>query len=78
MKTNSKIDYEAREKADIDYNLSEENKSLRAQIARMRQNPGDIPFTACGHSCVCASAEGMATNGPCRCDERTLRRAVQY
>lgn len=33
---------------------------------------------ACGHGCVCNKATGMATNGPCRCDERTLRRAVAY
>lgn len=28
------------------------------------------------HSCVVRRPTGMATNGPCRCDERTLRRAV--
>lgn len=58
--------------------LSSMNASLRAQIERMRKDPGDIPFTACDNSCVVASPTGMATNGGCRCDERKLRRAVQY
>ena len=58
--------------------LQRENRILREQIARMQSNPGDIPFTACDHSCVCAKAEGMAPNGGCRCDERKLRQAVQY
>lgn len=58
--------------------LERENGMLRAQIERMRQDPGDVPFLACDHSCVCASAKGQATNGGCRCDERELRRAVQW
>ena len=45
---------------------------------RMLADPGDVPFVACDHSCVCVSATGVATNGGCRCDERKLRRAVQY
>lgn len=51
---------------------------LRDQIDWMHRDPGDIPLVACGHSCVCATAEGMATNGPCICDERKLQRAVQW
>lgn len=45
---------------------------------RMLADPGDVPFLACDHSCVCASASGMATNGGCHCDERRLRQAVRY
>jgi len=51
---------------------------LSKTIDRLHANPPDIPFTACDNSCVCAEAEGMATNGGCRCDERKLRQAVQY
>lgn len=58
--------------------LQRENGFLRTQIQKMRENPGDIPFLACDHSCVCATATGMATNGGCRCDEQKLRCAVQY
>lgn len=52
--------------------------AYRRIIERMRQDPPDIPFTACDHSCVVATATGQAPNGGCRCDERKLRRAVQY
>lgn len=58
--------------------LERENRILREQIARMRQDPPDIPFVACDNSCIVAQATGMATNGGCRCDERQLRRAVQW
>lgn len=58
--------------------LKRENEILRRQIAAMHADPGDIPFVACDNSCVVARAQGMATNGGCRCDERKLRRAVQY
>jgi hypothetical protein len=51
---------------------------LRATIERMRQDPGECPVLACDRSCVCATATGMATNGGCRCDKRTLRRAVMF
>lgn len=51
---------------------------LQGTVDRMRKDPGDVPTFACGHSCVCATATGMATNGPCSCDERKLRRAVQF
>lgn len=29
--------------------------TLRAQIERMRKDPGDVPMHACGHSCACAA-----------------------
>src|SRR5882672_549090 len=58
--------------------LRRENDLLRGQIKRMYQDPGDVPFVACDHSCVIATATGMSTNGGCRCDERKLRRAVQW
>lgn len=51
---------------------------LQSTIDRMRADPGDVPFLACDNSCVCARPLGAATNGGCRCDERKLRRAVQY
>jgi hypothetical protein len=36
----------------------------------------DLP--GCGdHSCAVAKPRGMGTNGHCRCDERTLRRALR-
>jgi hypothetical protein len=60
--------------------LERENKMLRAQIERMRADPGDVPFIGCGdHSCITVDGPGgMATNGGCRCDEITLRRAVMW
>lgn len=58
--------------------LQWEVAALRKQIERMQEDPGDIPFTACDNSCVCATARGMATNGGCRCDEKKLRRAIQW
>ena len=51
---------------------------LKRALDKLYENPPDIPFTACDHSCICAKAEGMAPNGGCRCDERKLRQAVQY
>lgn len=53
---------------------------LRQQIARMRQDPPDIPFAGCGDSsCITTQGiGGMHTNGGCRCDDRALRRAVMY
>ena len=52
--------------------------TLKRALAKLYENPPDMPFLACGHSCVVAVATGMATNGPCNCDEKKLRRAVQY
>lgn len=59
--------------------LTRENDELRRQLAELRRDPGDLPVTGCGDtSCVVASPKGMATNGGCLCDERTLRRAVHF
>lgn len=60
--------------------LERENQMLRNDIARMRQPPGDMPpDLGCGDgSCVVRPPQGMHTNGGCRCDERMLRRAVQW
>ena len=58
--------------------LERENRMLRDQIERMRQEPPDVPFVGCDHSCVVAPVRGMGTNGGCRCDEVKLRRAVQW
>lgn len=54
------------------------NEALRRVNERLIADPGDVPFVACDHSCVCASPVGMSTNGGCRCDERKLRQAVRY
>jgi len=51
---------------------------LQEQIARLTEEPPDIPFLACDSSCVVARPRGMHTNGGCRCTEQTLRRAVHY
>ena len=51
---------------------------LKRALDRIHENPPDLPFLACGHSCICAKATGMATNGPCNCNEKKLRVAVQY
>ncbi len=59
-------------------NLRRENQFLREEIKRFRADPGDCPLIACDNSCICARPQGMATNGGCRCDERKLRRAVQW
>ena len=59
--------------------LERECASLRAQLKRMLQDPGDVPFVACDNSCACATPSGgMMTNGGCRCDERKLRMATRY
>lgn len=52
--------------------------TLKRALDKLYENPPDMPFLACGHLCVAAVATGMATNGPCNCDERKLRRAVAY
>lgn len=59
--------------------LERENRMLREQIKRMREEPGDVPFDPCDNSCVVTSKRGgMMTNGGCRCDERKLRRATMW
>jgi hypothetical protein len=59
--------------------LERENAMLRKQIERFYQDPGDLPVAGCGDSsCQVAQASGMSTNGGCRCDERTLRRALSF
>lgn len=67
----------ARRNPDVD-RLEKHVAFLQGMIDRMRKDPGDVPILACGHSCVCATAIGIATNGPCSCDERKLRRAVKF
>jgi hypothetical protein len=59
--------------------LEREVASLRRQLDAIRQDPGDYPELGCGDSsCIVAHPKGMRTNGGCRCDERTLRRAVMW
>lgn len=58
--------------------LEMENKIIKEDLARIRRNPDDCPLVACDNSCIVARPQGMATNGGCHCDERTLRRAVQW
>ncbi len=58
--------------------LRRENDMLRARIARLTEEPADVPFAACDNSCVVTRPRGMATNGGCRCDDRKLRQAVMY
>ncbi len=59
--------------------LERENALLRRQAETFHRDPGDLAAVGCGdNSCVVANAAGMATNGGCRCDERTLRRALAF
>lgn len=59
--------------------LERECDMLRKQIAARSIDPGDLPVAGCGdNSCVVARPGGMATNGGCRCDDRTLRWALSY
>ena len=59
---------------------------LEAALAAYRKadecrakGPGDLTVEGCGdHSCAVRAPQGMGSNGGCRCDERTLRRAVQW
>ena len=62
----------------LEEQLARENAFLRGALARQREDPGDIPFTACDNSCLVAQAHGMATNGGCRCPPVVLRRAIQW
>jgi hypothetical protein len=65
-------------RSDVD-RLERENSLLRRQIEISRQDPGDLPVVGCGDSaCDVAQPPGMATNGGCRCDERTVRVAIRY
>lgn len=51
----------------------------RNDLASLLADPRGYPIDGCGdHSCLVAHATGMATNGGCRCNERTFRRAVQW
>lgn len=54
-------------------------KVLQHQLDERRRDPGDLPVEGCGdNSCEVAKHGGMGTNGGCRCDERTVRRAMRY
>src|SRR5688572_15672694 len=59
--------------------LEREIASLRRQLDDLRRDPGDLPVSGCGNNpCDVQSPTGMATQGRCRCDESTLRRALRY
>lgn len=53
---------------------------VRRKVAALQQGLGAVERPAiegCGDSgCICRPTSGMATNGGCRCDERTVRRAL--
>jgi hypothetical protein len=54
--------------------------ALDKALAALDAAPVDSgPVPGCAdNSCVVARRTGMGTNGGCRCDDRTLRRAVGY
>lgn len=59
--------------------LQRENEMLRRAMDRLREPPEPYPVEGCGDtSCMVAPPRGMSTNGGCRCDERTLRWALQW
>lgn len=59
--------------------LEREVRLLREERHRLLRDPGECPVTGCGdNSCIVHTPTGMATNGGCRCEERELRRAVQW
>lgn len=59
--------------------LQRELDLLRRANERLRVPPDPYPVSGCGdNSCQVAQPKGMATNGGCRCDERTLRRALAW
>jgi hypothetical protein len=59
--------------------LEEIIATLRRAEAARRVPAADIPVAGCGdNSCDVASPGGMATNGGCRCNEMTLRRALRW
>ena len=66
-----------------DYDIAiRERDSYKRQLELRRQEPGDLPVTGCGDSsCIvfsAASRGGQHTNGGCRCESFTLRRALAY
>lgn len=67
----------ARKNSQVEH-LQYMNDILRKQIDNMSKDPGDIPFVACDNSCIVARPTGMTTNGGCRCEKTTLRRAVMW
>ena len=54
--------------------------AIRRKVAFLQQGLGTVDRTGvegCGDSgCICRPTSGMATNGGCRCDDRTVRRAL--
>ncbi len=52
---------------------------LRGDLDARRKSPGDFPVTGCGDGgCEVAQPTGQHTNGGCRCNESTLRRALRW
>ena len=55
---------------------------VRQKVAALQQGLGVLERPAiegCGDSgCICRAPSGMATNGGCRCDDRTVRRALMW
>lgn len=53
---------------------------VRRKVAALQQGLGVLErpvIEGCGDSgCTCRAPSGMATNGGCRCDDRTVRRAL--
>ena len=53
---------------------------VRQKVPALQQGLGVLErpeVEGCGDSgCICRPTSGMATNGGCRCDERTVRRAL--
>lgn len=53
---------------------------VRRKVAALQQGLGVLErpqVEGCGDSgCICRAPSGMATNGGCRCDDRTVRRAL--
>jgi hypothetical protein len=54
--------------------------AIRRKVAFLQQGLGTVErpeLEGCGDSgCICRAPSGMATNGGCRCDDRTVRRAL--
>ena len=52
---------------------------LRSDLERRRQPPGDFPVNGCaGSACEVVARTGMLADCACRCDERTLKQALQW
>lgn len=53
---------------------------VRRKVVALQQGLGVLErpvIEGCGDSgCTCRAPSGMATNGGCRCDDRTVRRAL--